>query len=184
LGFLLKIIGLSGFLSGRLIQSAIFRQREFLADASAVQFTRNPDGIANALERISLESSLIHSPHAETSSHMFFSPALDFHWFSNWFATHPPIADRLKTIRGVGKKLGTKIFFQGTALPSIQAIAPIETSSEMDFTEPSAPKNDVSLIHLAHVYHLFCAFAHFCQSKTINHQEIGVLDSINFSRIN
>jgi Zn-dependent protease with chaperone function len=154
LGFLLKIIGLSGFLSGRLIQSAISRQREFLADASAVQFTRNPDGIANALERIGRESSLVHSPYAETSSHMFFSPALDLNWFSNWFATHPPIADRLKTIRGVGKKLGTKIFFQGTALPSIQAIAPIETSSEMDLTSPSVPKNEASLLHLAHVYHL------------------------------
>lgn len=157
LGFLLKIIGLSGFLSGRLIQSAISRQREFLADASAVQFTRNSEGIANALERIGRESSLIHSPQAETSSHMFFSPALDFNWFSSWFATHPPLADRLKTIRGVGKKLGTKIFFQGTALPIIQAIVPLETSSAMDLTDPAVSKNNASLIHLAHVYHLLLA---------------------------
>jgi Zn-dependent protease with chaperone function len=127
-GILLRIIGFSGFLSGRLIQSAISRQREFLADAAAVQFTRNPDGIASALARIGRESSQIDSPYAETASHMFFSPALASYWLKDWLATHPPIAARLKIITGVGPKLGTKIIFKGAALPTIKAIEPIGVS--------------------------------------------------------
>lgn len=154
MGLFVQFIGSSGLLSGRLIQSAISRQREFLADASAVQFTRNPDGIAGALRRIDQESSFIHTPQAETSSHMFFSPALDFSLFNDLLATHPSIAARLKTIGGVGRKLGTKIIFNGTALPTIKAIAPIETSTELSLTEPAATSLDETLIHLVHLYTL------------------------------
>jgi Zn-dependent protease with chaperone function len=137
LGILLRIIGFSGFLSGRLIQSAISRQREFLADASAVQFTRNPDGIASALARIGRESSQIDSPYAETASHMFFSPALEGYWFRDWLATHPPITARLKIITGVGSKLGTKIIFRGAALPTIKAIAPLGESLMQSSESPT-----------------------------------------------
>jgi Zn-dependent protease with chaperone function len=154
MGLLVQFIGSSGLLSGRLIQSAISRQREFLADASAVQFTRNPDGIASALRRIDQESSFIHTPQAETSSHMFFSPALDFNLFNDLFATHPSIAARLKTIGGVGRKLGTKIIFNGAALPTIKAIAPIATSAELSLTEPAATSIDETLVPVAHLYTL------------------------------
>jgi Zn-dependent protease with chaperone function len=129
LGFLLRIIGFSGFISGRLIQSAISRQREFLADASAVQFTRNADGIGSALAKIGGLSSQIDSPHAETTSHMFFSPALNFSWFEGLFSTHPPLAQRIEIVRGAGKKLGTKIFVNGQAVPMFDRITKIETSN-------------------------------------------------------
>jgi Zn-dependent protease with chaperone function len=129
LGILLRIIGFSGFISGRLIQSAISRQREFLADASAVQFTRNADGIGSALAKIGGLSSQIDSPHAETTSHMFFSPALNFSWLEGLFATHPPLAQRIQIVRGAGKKLGTKIVVNGQAVPIFNQITRLETSN-------------------------------------------------------
>ena len=129
LGFLLQIIGFSGWISGRLIQSAISRQREFLADASAVQFTRNPDGIGSALEKIGGFSSQIDSPHAETTSHMFFSPALNFNWLEGLFATHPPLAQRIQIVRGAGRKLGTNIVVNGQAVPAFNQIISLQTSS-------------------------------------------------------
>ncbi len=127
-GILLRIIGFSGFISGRLIQSAISRQREFLADASAVQFTRNADGIGSALEKIGGFSSEINSPHAETTSHMFFSPALNFSWLDGLFATHPPLPQRIKIVRGVGRKLGTKLVVNGQVVPEFNQIATMATS--------------------------------------------------------
>jgi Zn-dependent protease with chaperone function len=121
-GLLLRIIGFSGFISGRLIQSAISRQRELLADASAVQFTRNADGIGSALAKIGGLSSYIDSPQAETTSHMFFSPALNLSWLDGLFATHPPVAQRIQIIQGVGRKLGTKIVINGQTVPNFNPI--------------------------------------------------------------
>lgn len=101
-GFALIIIGSVGLLCGRLLKSAVSRQREYLADASAVQFTRNPDGIAGALSKISNYhySSLVHSPYAEENSHLFFGSALNFHFFGEWFATHPPLERRIQRLNG------------------------------------------------------------------------------------
>jgi Zn-dependent protease with chaperone function len=95
IGFALMAIGYIGVLFGRLIQAAISRQREFLADSAAVQFTRNPDGIAGALKRIGFRGvgSKISHAHAEDTAHLFFSKAL-----SGGFATHPPLAARIKAI--------------------------------------------------------------------------------------
>jgi Zn-dependent protease with chaperone function len=128
-GILLRIIGFSGFISGRLIQSAISRQREFLADASAVQFTRNADGIGSALAKIGGLSSQLTSPHAETTSHMFFSPALNFNWLESLFATHPPLEQRIQIVRGAGKKLGTKLVVNGQTVPAFNPIISTQTSS-------------------------------------------------------
>ncbi|MEM8550187.1 MAG: M48 family metallopeptidase [Verrucomicrobiota bacterium] len=91
-------IGHIGVFFGRLIQSAVSRQREFLADASAVQFTRNPSGIADALKRIGGASfgSRIESGHAQETAHFFFANALK-HSFGS-FATHPPLPDRILAI--------------------------------------------------------------------------------------
>ena len=75
LGLLLYVIGYIGVFFGNLIKSAVSRQREFLADASAVQFTRIPGGIAGALKKIGgLAERLasLQTPHAEEASHMFF----------------------------------------------------------------------------------------------------------------
>ena len=100
-GLALMGIGSMGLVGGRLIQSAVSRQREFLADASAVQFTRNPNGIAGALEKLAGIGSRLGSPHAQSASHMFFGNAMGFGWAGDAFATHPPLLTRIEKIRGV-----------------------------------------------------------------------------------
>ncbi len=99
LGAGLMIIGSVGQFFGNLIKAAVSRQREFLADASAVQFTRNPDGIAGALKRIGGYSggSVLEHPESEELSHAFFSEGVSF-TFSNIMATHPPLQERIKRI--------------------------------------------------------------------------------------
>jgi Zn-dependent protease with chaperone function len=95
IGFGLVAIGLIGGFFGSLIRAAVSRQREFLADASAVQFTRNPEGIAGALKRIGgfSSSSNVMVPGAKDFSHMFFGSAM-----SSMFATHPPLPLRIRRI--------------------------------------------------------------------------------------
>lgn len=99
LGLALIIIGYVGVLFGRLIQAAVSRQREFLADASAVQFTRNPSGLAGALKKIGglAAGSRVGNAHAAEASHLFFANALEGTAF-NLFATHPPLAERIRAI--------------------------------------------------------------------------------------
>jgi len=99
-GALLLVVGWVGVFFGRLIQAAVSRQREFLADASAVQFTRNPLGITGALKKIGglgAEGSRIRHAHAEEVSHMFFGNGLGEPLFS-MMATHPPLVDRIRAI--------------------------------------------------------------------------------------
>lgn len=96
-GALLWLIGYIGLFFGRLIKAAISRQREFLADASSVQFTRNPSALANALLKIMYanESSWLHNLHAEDMSHLCFGETLRF---SNLLATHPPLEQRIRVL--------------------------------------------------------------------------------------
>jgi Zn-dependent protease with chaperone function len=101
LGLAVTTIGLMGLFFGRLIQSAISRQREFLADASAVQFTRNPDGISGALQKIGNLGSQLQSPYADEASHMFFGNALKLSWFDDLWATHPPLLQRIRRLGGL-----------------------------------------------------------------------------------
>jgi len=98
LGFSLIAIGWLGQFFGRWIKSAVSRQREYLADASAVQFTRNPDGIAQALKIIGgyLPSTKLQSTSASEMSHLFFGQAVSNR--ADIFATHPPLADRIRRI--------------------------------------------------------------------------------------
>jgi Zn-dependent protease with chaperone function len=96
-GLSLMAIGAIGVLFGRLIKSAIARQREFLADASAVQFTRNPDGITNALAKIGNYASRLRSARTEETSHMFFANAVK-RSYGSLLATHPPVAERIRRI--------------------------------------------------------------------------------------
>lgn len=98
LGLGLVVIGYVGSFFGNLIKAAVSRQREFLADASAVQFTRNPRGIAGALKLIGSHSqhSRISNGNADENSHLFFAEAIS-RWASI-FATHPPLAQRIKRL--------------------------------------------------------------------------------------
>ena len=104
IGLVLWIIGSIGVFAGRLIKAVIARQREFLADASAVQFTRNPDGIGNALFKIGRRGSVIVERHAEELSHMCIgAPVNDYFEFA-WLSTHPPLDQRIERILGPGAK--------------------------------------------------------------------------------
>jgi Zn-dependent protease with chaperone function len=100
-GLILMAIGGIGLLCGRMIKAAVSRQREFLADASAVQFTRNPDGITSAFQKLAKMDSRLASPHAEAASHMFFAKALNVDFWEAMLATHPPINERISRIKGV-----------------------------------------------------------------------------------
>ncbi|MCS7063562.1 MAG: M48 family metallopeptidase [Methylacidiphilales bacterium] len=101
-GLGLILIGYIGVFFGRLIQAAVSRQREYLADASAVQFTRNPNGIAGALTKIMKwkHGAEIHNPMAVETSHMFFAQAITYS-LARLFATHPPLEKRIAAIKQV-----------------------------------------------------------------------------------
>lgn len=97
IGLALFAVGYIGVFFAKLIKAAVSRQREFLADASAVQFTRNPDGIAGALYKIGKAGSRLNASRADEASHMFFGNGLG-DAFIGWFATHPPIEARIRAI--------------------------------------------------------------------------------------
>lgn len=101
IGLLIMVVGYIGVFFANIIKAALSRQREFLADASSVQFTRNPSGITGALRKIgrAATGSNLETPRANEMSHMFFAkgftPFLD-----SLFATHPPIEERIRRIDG------------------------------------------------------------------------------------
>ena len=98
-GLVLAAIGFLGVLKARLLQAAVSRQREFLADASAVEFTRNPDGLVSALRKIgaSAAGSRLQSSRAGEVGHLLFGegkrPAL-----FGLLATHPPLGERIRRL--------------------------------------------------------------------------------------
>lgn len=94
-GLILLLCGVIGIIFGQLMQAAVSRQREHLADADATQFTRNPMALANALKRIGgyQRHGHIKDPNAMESAHLFFAPAV-----SSLFATHPPIETRIRAL--------------------------------------------------------------------------------------
>lgn len=99
IGIVLMFVGFIGTFVGNLIKASVSRQREFLADASAVQFTRNPSGIAGALKKIGgfEAGSEMQNPHAPESSHMFFGRAFSS-GLNSLFATHPPLEERIRRL--------------------------------------------------------------------------------------
>ncbi|MDX1506832.1 MAG: M48 family metallopeptidase [Woeseiaceae bacterium] len=97
IGIGLAILGFIGMFFARVIKAAVSRQREYLADASAVQFTRQTEGIAGALKKIGgySESSYITAADPEEVSHMLFGSGAKF---AGIFATHPPLGERIRAI--------------------------------------------------------------------------------------
>jgi Zn-dependent protease with chaperone function len=96
-GIALLAAGFIGVFVGRIIKASVSRQREYLADASAVQFTRQTDGIAGALKKIAglPAGSKINNPRGEEVGHMLFGAGARF---SSLFATHPPLLERIKVL--------------------------------------------------------------------------------------
>jgi Zn-dependent protease with chaperone function len=142
-GIALWMIGYIGVLFGRLIKAGVSRNREYLADASSVQFTRNPDGIGGALRKIgwlSYESGLgthIAHPNAETLSHLFLGASRRT-FAHGLFATHPPLEDRIERIYGreldmlpapeqpVALAMSAARAAQGDALPPLEFVSALQ----------------------------------------------------------
>ena len=141
LGLALWIIGSIGVFAGRLIKAVIARQREFLADASAVQFTRNPDGIGNALFKIGRRGSVIVERHAEELSHMCIgAPVNDYFEFA-WLSTHPPLDERIERILGPG---ATRLLANRMERAEAAALAAQGSPVVSEFVSPLyAPRNAV-----------------------------------------
>lgn len=99
IGFLFLIMGSISSPFVRFIKSFICREREWLADAAAVQFTRNPAGIEGAFKKIGglLKQGRLDSPYAETASHLYFSNSTFDPWFE-FMSTHPPLPKRILAI--------------------------------------------------------------------------------------
>jgi Zn-dependent protease with chaperone function len=94
-GLGIVVLGYIGLFFGRWIKAAVSRQREYLADASAVQFTRNPDGIGQALKKIgALSAGSYLTADSEEVGHMLFSTGMGY----QLFATHPPLEKRITAI--------------------------------------------------------------------------------------
>ncbi|HZY34178.1 MAG TPA: M48 family metalloprotease [Rhodanobacter sp.] len=98
IGLVLIVVGYIGYFFARLIQAAVARSRESLADASAVQFTRQTDGIAGALKKIAIlaEGSTLQVANKQEVAHMLFGEAGKFNAL---FATHPPLLQRIRTLQ-------------------------------------------------------------------------------------
>ncbi|MCB9960486.1 MAG: M48 family metalloprotease [Rhodospirillaceae bacterium] len=97
----LAVFGFLGMIAGRLLQSAVSRRREYLADATAVQLTRDPVGLAAALKRIGSEShgSRVRNAHAAEARHMYFANASgSISSFGGMLATHPPLVRRITAL--------------------------------------------------------------------------------------
>ena len=95
-GLALVAIGWIGVFFSRLIKAAVSRQREALADASAVQFTREPEGLAGALKKVAGYGARIQYAETEEVAHMLFERGSGA--FSGWLATHPPLIERIKAL--------------------------------------------------------------------------------------
>jgi len=132
LGFGLWVIGSVGVFFARIIKAAVSRQREFLADASSVQFTRNPDGIAGALDRIGATGAgtVVEGRHAEELSHMFFGQSVRM-LFSNLLDTHPPIDERIARVRPGFQRRQYRVQRAADSAPAVAAdIAPAAAAEE------------------------------------------------------
>lgn len=98
LAIILLVAGAVTWFFGSILQAMVSRQREFLADASAVQYTRNPSGIANALRKIA-NSQVSDMPRSgKAYAHLYFNEPHSF--WSRLFATHPPLEERIAAIEG------------------------------------------------------------------------------------
>lgn len=137
LAIALLVIGYVGLFFGRLIKAAISRQREFLADASAVQYTRDNSGIAGALTKIKLASqhALLQNVHAEEMSHMCFGESVKVA-MSGMLSTHPPLDERITALGFTPAVLQRQVQRQGSE--------PAATVAATTATMPDAEQLPVS----------------------------------------
>ncbi|HEY9134129.1 MAG TPA: M48 family metallopeptidase [Dyella sp.] len=136
LGLALLAIGYIGYFFGRLIQSAVARSRESLADASAVQFTRQTRGIAGALKKIAAlgDGSRLQAANRHEVAHMLFGDADAPSWLGGLYATHPPLLERIRELDPVFREKDLEKIFQ--AMQGVdaarEAAAEVKTRPELD----------------------------------------------------
>lgn len=94
-GFAIKACGLMGWLAGRVLKAAVSRQREYLADARAVQFTRSKDGLGGVLRKALGQGGADEPMHHSVQHMLLLGPEHE-----RWLASHPPVAERIKRIYG------------------------------------------------------------------------------------
>lgn len=171
LGAVLAAVGYIGVLVGRMIKAAVSRQREFLADASSVQFTRNPDGLAGALYAIKrrTEGSQLMHRHAEDMSHFCFGETVAL---SDRLATHPPVMDRIRRISpNFVAKARTKERQNETAEASVQRTAPDAFQATMAVAGMAAMVGHVTADHVQYAQQLYQHIPE--QVKNWVHQSAG-----------
>lgn len=99
IALILLVIGAITWFFGSILQAMVSRQREYLADACSVQFTRNPAGIAGALKKIAASLNLSDMPkNGRPYAHLYFNEHASF--WEKLFSTHPPLEDRIRAIEG------------------------------------------------------------------------------------
>ena len=107
-GQIMLVIGIVGAIlapfAAMLIQFAISRQREYLADATGSLTTRYPEGLARALEKIGAHGSTLKKHQNSSTAHLFFANPLNGKKLANLFSTHPPIEQRIQRLREIGRK--------------------------------------------------------------------------------
>jgi len=147
IGIGLVIVGYGGTFFGNMIKAAISRQREYLADASAVQFTRDPGGIADALKKIGGFSAGSHmeNPAAEQASHMFFGAAAP-KFAHSFTATHPPLEKRIKAIEPSWNGTFTANFVGNTAPRSTSAEVGLASNMAGSTAPRTNPSTDALII--------------------------------------
>lgn len=157
-GLGLLAIGYIGNFFGSLIKASVSRQREFLADASAVQFTRNPDGLAGALMKIGglAEGSRVEHPMARDASHLFFGSAFR----SMALSTHPPLETRIKRLLPHWNgKMGS------------ERLTPISPSTEKSTSQLSQPSAAASVSMLSDKEDLALTQSQALESMRMVHPE-------------
>lgn len=166
LGLAMMIIGYIGVFFARLIKSAVSRQREFLADASAVQFTRNPGGLAGALKKIAglATGSRLQTEGAESASHLFFANGLGAS-FLGLLATHPPLEERIRRLEpdfaagqpvteaagdgGYSRKLGDASVVTGVSPEQVVSLAGTLSADTLDRTSQQLGQIPAPLLNAA-----------------------------------
>lgn len=170
-GFLIFFAGAMGALCAEVIKAAASRQREFLADAAAVQFTRNPEGIANALRKIRNMDcgSEIASADAVVASHFYFANGLDA-GAQSWPPIHPPLEERIQRLDPIGR-----LTLEDKPAPS--AILVAQTDIELPPFVPSEQKVDLLAGGLLMTERQFLAQATSPQKENIDSAKM-LLNSI------
>lgn len=149
-GFILMAIGGVGLIFGRSIQAAVSRQREFLADAYAVQFTRNSDAVSRALQKLQQMDSRLLTPKAEAVSHIFFGNAVSIYFFKEQFATHPPIPIRIRRVSGIKVKVKKTSASYRNSLQSNNSLVMGFDNNNYQTTKPQQIINQIGTVTPKH----------------------------------